>query len=127
MASWLPRCRTYAMTPPLCERLDQDTTSRVVQVWISAHNIEDRSAHLLASRPPDAARTIGVPIGSLYSGAGRRQTPPHERLGPRFVRLFAPPPVRARTAGSPGSTSPPSSSPPQSQSRSRRRASSDRK
>jgi excisionase family DNA binding protein len=34
----------------------------------------------------DAARMIGVPIGTLYSWVGRRQIP-HVRLGPRLVRF----------------------------------------
>lgn len=35
---------------------------------------------------PEAARIIGVPIGTLYSWVGRRQIP-HVRLGPRLVRF----------------------------------------
>lgn len=34
----------------------------------------------------DAARMIGVPVGTLYSWVGRRQIP-HVRLGPRLVRF----------------------------------------
>lgn len=34
----------------------------------------------------DAARMIGVPIGTLYGWVGRRQIP-HVRLGPRLVRF----------------------------------------
>ncbi|MBI3183142.1 MAG: helix-turn-helix domain-containing protein [Myxococcales bacterium] len=34
----------------------------------------------------DAARMIGVPVGTLYSWVGRQQIP-HVRLGPRLVRF----------------------------------------